>query len=223
MKVNELMTREIATVSPEALLKDVAEVLATFGISGLPVCDGDGRLLGVVSERDILFKEIGDGRGAKLELSAGDGKRLAHTAGEAMTAPAVTIGPEGSVDEAATLMLSHRINRLPVVRPDGTLVGIVSRSDLVRAFARDDEEIEHEIVSDILARVLCLEPGRVAVSVVRGTVELEGEVEGRSDAALVERLVGRVPGVVSVAPRLTWRFDDLDRRRYGSPLATASR
>ena len=108
-------------------------------------------------------------------------------------------------------MLEHGINRLPVVRDD-RLVGIVTRADLVRAFNRPDDAIAHEITHELLDETLWIAPGMVHVEVERGEVTLTGRVEGRSDAKLVERLVARLPGVVSVTSQLTWLVDDLTRK-----------
>ena len=218
MRVDRLMTRSVKTVAPSTPLKQVAALLAEHRISGVPVCDADGHVLGVVSEADILRKERGveraGGRISRL-LDPPDAAELAkaqaRTAEEAMTAPAVTVGPFRLTHEAARLMLEHGINRLPVVR-DGKLVGIVTRADLVRAFDRPDHAIAHEITHDLLDETLWISPGSVHVEVDRGEVTLGGEVEGRSDAQLVERLVARVPGVVSVTSELTWRVDDLTRK-----------
>jgi CBS domain-containing protein len=218
MNVRDLMTAEVLTVSPETPLKDAAALLAEQGISGLPVCDGACRVLGVVSEGDILFKEQGprDRRGGALAWLV-DGshfnesvKASARTAGEAMTAPAVTITPERPAASAARMMLDHGVHRLPVVR-DGVLVGIVTRADLVRAFTRTDDEIAREIREDVLRRALWLEPGSVDVVVEHGDVALVGEIEARSDADVLRKLVQRVPGVVSVRSSVLWRVDDLQR------------
>jgi CBS domain-containing protein len=218
MRVEELMTKRVKTVAPGASLKQVAALLIENGISGVPVCDVDGRVLGVVSEADVLLKEQGveraGGRLARLIAPGNDqeiAKAEARTAGEAMTAPAITINPFRSVHEAGRLMLEHGINRLPVVRED-RLVGIVTRADLVRAFDRGDDAIAQEIRVELLERSLWLEPEAVAVEVERGQVTLRGEVEGRSDAQLIERLVARVVGVVGVTSELTWRVDDTSRK-----------
>lgn len=219
MKVKGVMTREVLTVGPGTPLKTVAEILAAHGISGTPVCDEKGRVLGVVSEGDILHKERGkEGHlgphrpAANTWAVQAEAKAAARTAGEAMSSPAITVDPERRVDEAARLMLEQEVNRLPVVVGD-RLVGIVTRADLIRAFRRSDAEIARELREDVLRGAFDLEVGRVRCDVLRGEVSLEGEVDERSDAQLIERLVARVPGVVSVDSRLTWRVDDLDRSR----------
>jgi CBS domain-containing protein len=222
MNVRDLMTPEVFTVSPETPLKDVASILAGHGISGLPVVDEEGRVLGVVSEEDILFKEQGhlERRGGALAWLV-DGSRYqdaakasARTAGEAMTSPAITITPERPAAAAARIMLDHGVNRLPVVR-DGVLVGIVTRADLVRAFTRLDIEILSEIREDVLRRALWLEPDAVEVTVDQGEVELSGEIEAKSDAQVLKKLVQRIPGVVSVRSNVLYRVDDLQRVPVG--------
>ena len=210
MKVVELMTRDVATVTPETSLRDAASLLATRNISGVPVVDASGTVVGVFSEADILAKVSGERPrggllGWLLEADVAlDDKIRARTVGEAMTAPVITIAPTRPVHEAAARMVSESVNRLPVVE-DGNLVGIVTRADLVRAFTRTDAEIAGEIETEILRRTLWLEPGAVTVTVTDGTVRLEGEVETETDAELLPVFVARVPGVVSVDATLTSR------------------
>jgi CBS-domain-containing membrane protein len=219
MKVQDIMTREVLTIGPEASIRDVAAVLVEHGISGLPVCDEQRRVIGVLSEGDILFKEHDPTvrRGGPLSwLVEGTSRKSivkarAQTAREAMTAPAVTISPYRGVQEAARLMVEHGVNRLPVVRGD-ELVGIVTRADLVRAFTRPDKEIEGEIREDVIERNLWLEPGTVKLEVERGHVKLAGKLHAKSDAKLLERLTTRVTGVVSVESALTWNVDDTGRK-----------
>jgi CBS domain-containing protein len=217
MRVKEIMTSDVLTIGPEAEIREVARLFVERGISGLPVCGAQREILGVVSEGDILFKEQGPrgqsalsrfGGAASKELE----KALAVKVSEAMTAPAITVSPHCSVAEAARLMSERRINRLPVVN-DGELVGIVTRTDLVRAFVRADEEIGREIREDVVRRSLWLEdPEALVVEVERGAVRLSGSVDTRSDAVLLERLTARVPGVVSVEAGLSWRTDDTTRK-----------
>lgn len=215
MKVQEVMTTDVLTVGPEAPLKDVAKLLVERSISGVPVCGIEGRVLGVISEADILVKAQGAAeprtRLARLLEAPDDPKASALVAADAMTAPPITIAPFRRVDEAARLMTEHGVNRLPVVAR-GELVGIVTRADLVRAFTRGDREIEHEIESELLGRTLWLEPGAVRATAVAGRVLLRGRVQTRSDAGLLERLAGRVAGVVSVESELEWAIDDTTRR-----------
>jgi CBS domain-containing protein len=212
MKISDVMTRDVRTVSPGTPLKEAAAVLARNGISGLPVVDADGVVVGVLSEADILVKESGPPpRHAGLLawlLEPSDpslpAKLEARTAGEAMTSPALTIGPGRPVRDAASHMLEDGVNRLPVVDETGRLVGIVTRADLVRAFTRSDEEIREEIESDVLRRTLWInDPAAIRVTVEGGAVTLAGSVPTATDAELLPRFVQRVPGVVGVTSELT--------------------
>jgi CBS domain-containing protein len=221
MRVRDVMTTEVLTIGPEAPIRDVARVLVEHGISGIPVCDIEGQVVGVVSEADILYKEHdpneahGDGfLGRLIEGTpnhVGGLKAKAQTAGKAMTSPAITITPQESVSVAARVMSERQVNRLPVVDCD-ELVGIVTRADLVRAFTQGDEAIEAEIRADVLERTMWVEEGRVDVDVSRGFVTLGGSLDRRSDAELLERLVRRGPGVTEVASSVSWRVDDVTRR-----------
>ena len=219
MHVQELMTTPVLSIGPEASLKDVAEIFVERGISGLPVCDVENHVVGVISEGDILYKEHDPSTGRKGGPLAWliDGntpaviKSRALTVREAMTSPALTVTPWSSVSEAARLMSERGINRLPVVR-NNELVGIVTRTDLVRAFTRSDGEIERELRDEVLERTLWLERDTVELEVKRGAVKLAGMLQTRSDATLLERMVGRIPGVVSVTSELTWNVDDTRRR-----------
>jgi CBS domain-containing protein len=204
MKIDQIMSRDVVTVTPDTPLKDVARLLVANRISGVPVCGPGGDVLGLVSEADILRKE----EGFSPELSRPvawlarklDGelqKVTARTAAEAMTSPAITVRPTQQVADAARLMVDHGIKRLPVVAGQG-LVGVVSRGDLMRAFVRSDEEIEHEIRNVVLLATMLLAPGQVEVSVEEGRVRLSGHVDRKDDVGIVERCVRRVPGVLEV-------------------------
>jgi CBS domain-containing protein len=209
MKVNEVMTKKVFTATRELPLREVATRMLEYGVSGLPVVEGE-RVVGVISETDILFKE----RPAPERQGVVDwlvhygedppaAKLNARTVGEAMTCPAVTIRPKKTVSEAAQLMLQLSIDRLPVVEGD-ELIGIVTRSDLVRAFARTDEEIEQEIRDEVILKTLWVEPSRVTVGVNAGRVRLSGSVDNEGVAEQVLGFVQRVPGVVEVDSRLSW-------------------
>lgn len=203
MKVRDLMTKNVVSVTPESTLRAAASLLAEKRISGMPVVNETGDVVGVLSEADILVKAGGSVERHRLlswllEPDLGlDDKVRAETVAEAMSAPAVTIAPHRPVYEAARLMVSENVNRLPVV-DDGALCGILTRADVVRAFTRSDAEIAEEIKSEILRRTFWLEPGRVTTAVTDGHVVIEGEVETEADAEVLPALIARVPGVVSV-------------------------
>lgn len=214
MKVADLMTRDPVAVGPETPLKDVAAILLEHGISGVPVIGERLEVLGVVSEADIVAKEAGpDPRDRRLIarlLSGRDVDRQkveARTAVEAMHSPAITVGAGVTVTEAARLLTEHGIKRLPVVDEDGTLIGIVTRTDLVRAFTRSDREIAREIRDMVLETLWLEEPG-LHLSVERGDVRLAGKVQRRTDAELIAQLTHRIPGVVGVHSTLRWAWDD---------------
>jgi CBS domain-containing protein len=211
MRVEKIMTRDVLTVAPDAPLKEVAALLSANHISGVPVAGPDGTVVGVVSEADIVRKEQGfpanPGRVSAWLLRRIDGeldKIGARTAGDAMTAPALTARPGQQVSDVARLMVDNRINRLPVVA-GGRLVGIVSRADLVRAFHRSDEELEREIRDEVLLGVFFLSPDAFCVMVEGGVVRIQGTVPTAADAESVTRYLRRVPGVVDVTSELDWR------------------
>lgn len=217
MKVRDVMTHSVLSVRREAPLKEVALVLVDHRISGVPVVDVDGAVLGVVSEADLLMKEqgadavrhrplarfLGESRESRSQLA----KLAAVTAGEAMTAPAVTIESGRRISEAAALMIARRVNRLPVV-DDGRLVGIVTRADLVRAYVRSDDELARTIRDDVLLRILWLDPSMFTVVVTDGVASISGRVERRSTAEMVEQAVSMVPGIMDVHADVTWGLDD---------------
>lgn len=214
MKVEDVMSRDVVTIDVSAPLRDVAALLAEKRISGVPVVS-EGAVVGVVSEADILAKERGETRerGGLFSFLLDDRataelKLEARTAGEAMSAPAITIGSERSVSEAAGTMIDEGINRLPVVDAEGRLLGIVTRADLVKAFVRTDAEVADEIREDVLLRSLWISPESIAVSVEDGVVTLRGHVENRSTAEMLPEFVQRVPGVVSVLAEVTWDDDN---------------
>jgi CBS domain-containing protein len=219
LTVRDAMTTHVVTVPAETPLKEVARVLIDAGVSGVPVVDDAGSVVGVVSEADFLIKGQGASavRHRRLERLLGESESTrrrqtkvdARTAAEAMSSPAVTITPGRPLQEAAATMTERRVNRLPVVDA-GRLVGIISRADLVRAYLRTDEELEATIRDDILLHVLWLDPDSFDVEVRNGEARVRGHVERRSTARIVEETLAIVPGIVSVTAEIGWSFDDRD-------------
>lgn len=209
MIVRDIMTKDVVTVAPTAALKAAAAMMLEHGISGVPVVDASG-LVGVLSETDILFKERVHPERRRLlgrllhDPNAPAAVKLdAQLVADAMTAPAVTIASGQPVSDAATTLLELGIDRLPVV-DSGQLVGIVTRSDLVRAFIRSDEAIADEIRDDVVVRKAWASPSAITVSVTRGEVVLEGHVDSEPVAKTLVSLTRRVPGVVDVESQLSW-------------------
>jgi CBS domain-containing protein len=216
MRVQDVMTTDVVTVTPGTSLKEVAGILAERRVSGLPVVGDDGHVLGVISEADILFKECGEkgpqGVLAWLLEPGGPTKLEARTAEQAMTSPARTITPNRPVAEAAKRMLEEAVNRFPVVDDDEKLIGIVTRADLVRAFVRSDESIARELREDVILRTLWIAPDALDISVDKGVVKIAGSVESKNEAELIEAFARRVPGTVSVESHLSW-LEENGRKR----------
>ena len=154
--VKDVMTTEVVAVRRDTTFKEMAATLRRYRVSALPVVDDAGRVLGVVSEADLLAKEALADPGLVAELVHRKDVRKAEglTAGDLMTRPPVTAAPDDPVEQAARMMHFMRVKRLPVVNSGGQLVGIVSRADVLAVFDRPDEEIRSNIVdSDAPARV----------------------------------------------------------------------
>ena len=178
----------------------------------MPVVSSDLQVIGVISEADILAKEGDEPSGGgflRWLVDPGDpwirARFDAVTVGEAMSTPAQTITPDRPIAEAATIMLDEGVNRLPVIDTGGKLVGLVSRGDVVRAFARPDDEILEDIEEDVIRKAMWLDPNTLDVTVTNGVVALAGEVATAADAEIVSTLTRKVPGVVSVNSSLTYR------------------
>ncbi|MFE9796113.1 CBS domain-containing protein [Streptomyces goshikiensis] len=202
--VADLMTDEVVSVAPDTAFKDVAKLLAQYGVSGLPVVDDENRVVGVVSQTDILAHAAPDPHPARPAVPpAGP-----PTAGNVMSTPPVTIHAEETAADAARLMTRRGIERLPVVDEEDRLVGIVTRGDLLRLFVRPDSEIRRRITDEVLTEVLGVPAGAVDVHVVDGCVTLNGRVERRSQLPVLLSLVGQLDGVVAVASHVAARTDD---------------
>ncbi|WP_424890190.1 CBS domain-containing protein [Streptomyces sp. XH2] len=209
--VDDLMTRNVVRVRPDTPFKAIVRKLAENDVTAVPVVDGDGRVVGVVSESDLLRKPAGlpDPFGLlplphlrPAERAKAEGAR----AGELMTAPPVCARPGWNVVETARLMAARNVKRLPVVDETFRLLGIISRSDVLRVYLREDTAIRSEIARDLLERTMGLAPSAVTVAVCEGQVSLTGTVEPEIGSAVpvIERLCRSVDGVVSVDQRISY-------------------
>ncbi|MER7538789.1 CBS domain-containing protein [Streptomyces sp. NPDC097704] len=214
-KIGGLMTREVVGVGGDAPFKEIVRILSQHRVTAVPVVDGENRVIGVVSEGDLLRKATdraaapGDGP-AVPGLEAWERAKAEGTrAEELMSAPPVCARPDWTAVEAARLMEVQGVKRLVVVDEADRLVGIVSRRDLLGIFLREDEDISREITEDILTGTLGLDPAGLSVEVRDGRVELSGEVPYRGMIPAVERMCAMVDGVVSVSrTRLRYEKDD---------------
>ncbi len=212
MKVDRLMTSDLATITGEETLKVAARIMVDRKVSGLPVVDADHHLVGVITEGDILHQETLRNPSTTFRGLFRRAVDFSRTVSDAMATKVITISPDSDHTEAARLMESSGVKRLPVVAIDGSLVGIISRSDVLKIFVRSDTEIEEEVVTEVIERILWLNPQTVKVSVQEGRVVLSGEVPTRSDTRILEEMAKRVDGAVDVdATGLSFDVDDTRR------------
>jgi CBS domain-containing protein len=218
--VRDIMTSSVITVSPTTPYKDIVSLLIRHRISAVPVIDADRRVLGVVSEADLVYKLEFASPVPQAPLFERKRLRIARqraagtTAHDLMTSPAVTVLEAESIIAAARRMDTERVKRLPVVNELGRLTGILARADVLRTYLREDTEIEAEIRHRVLQRTLRQQPDAIDVTVKDGLVTLAGGLDRRSTIALVVRLVEGVPGVVSVVSHLSYHYDDRRDHEY---------
>jgi CBS domain-containing protein len=206
-RVCDVMTAPALSVTEHTPYKKVARLLSEHRLSALPVLSHGGRVIGVVSEADLLRKQERHHSARPGEMSwrlhrKAAAKAEARNAGQLMTSPAVTIHPDAPVGSAARLLNSHHLRRLPVVNPDGHLLGIVSRRDLLSVFLRPDEEIAAEVRA-ALTDVLLADPAAVRVRVGQGLVSVSGQVTEAGLIAMATDLISAIDGVVGVRNELT--------------------
>jgi CBS-domain-containing membrane protein len=210
-KVKDVMTGEVVAVRKDASFKEMASRLRQYRVSAFPVIDENRRVIGVVSEADLLAKEAlaGDNTGIPAAVTGilhhkDYQKSEGLTAGDLMTHPAVTVRPEDTVEHAARLMYTLRVKRLPVVDAGGYLVGIVSRADLLTVFDRTDEEIHAEIVNDVILREFLIDPAMFMVTVTDGVVTIQGNPETTDLGHNLVTKIRHIQGVVAVEDKLAY-------------------
>jgi CBS-domain-containing membrane protein len=212
--VNDVMTTDVATVSEETPFRRIVDILADRRVAAVPVVDEAGRVLGVVSETDLLYKmEIGVGPHARHPIESHHDRAVRRKAGalvarDLMTRSAVTTTRHTPIAAAARLMDARSVRRLVVVTDFGQLVGIVTRSDLLKVHLRPDEDIRRDVVEGVLHRVLAVHDGVIRVETSAGVVTLQGCVPERSHAVTAVHLAQAVAGVVAVNDEITYERDD---------------
>jgi CBS domain-containing protein len=206
--VKDVMTTHVVAVRENASFKDMATRLREHRVSAFPVLAEDKKVIGVVSEADLLTKVAleysATGRVSGMLHHKEQVKASGTTAVDLMTKPPVTIGPNELVSHAARLMYARKVKRLPVVDDDGRLLGIVSRADLLSVYSRPDEDIRHDITRGIILDTLLCDPSRFAVTVRDGIVTIEGMPETDAVGHDMIEEVRHVEGVVAVRDRLSY-------------------
>ncbi len=219
MKAQDIMTPDVVTVRPEMTVHDVATLMTRKHISGLPVVSKDGDLLGIISESDLIHRtELGTADAPRaLSLAFGDpsaaqdfAKAHGKTAHDVMSRPVVSVHCESDLNEIADVLDRRRVKRVPVIR-DGKIVGIIARSDLIRALAGVELKpvpvklgsgIIHQAITDALKDQAWLDTSYVSVAVKDGEVHVTGFVRSADDHNALKVLLNEIPGVNTVDDRL---------------------
>ena len=206
--VRDVMTERVVAVRKDASFKEMIARMRNAHISAFPVVDQGGKVVGVVSEADMLNKEADQatspGTIAGLLRFRFHEKAAGVTAGELMSSPAVTIGPDAPVVEAARLMRDRRVKRLPVVNATGHLIGVISRADVLSIFTRPDEKIRHEVTGEVIRCGALVRPQGFTVTVHDGIVTLAGRPENDGAGHDLTEAVRHIEGVVAVRDELSY-------------------
>ncbi|MER6736213.1 CBS domain-containing protein [Streptomyces puniciscabiei] len=205
--VSDVMSHTVAAVGRRAAFKEIVQLMQDWKVSALPVLEGEGRVVGVVSEADLLpkeeFRDSDPDRATQLRRLDDLAKAGGLTAEDLMTSPALTVRADATLAQAARTMAHAKVKRLPVVDDAGMLQGIVSRADLLKVFLRDDDEIAEEVRREVVAHLFPAPVSAVRVEVRNGVVKLTGHARDTSLVPVAARLVRAVEGVVDVEFELT--------------------
>ena len=209
--VRDVMSTHVIAARESATYKELAAMLHDQRVSAFPVVDDDNKVIGIVSETDLLAKEALEGTvpgTVRLLPHQRERSRVdAVTAAELMTRPAVTIGPDEPVSHAARLMYNKRVKRLPVISDDGTLIGIVSRSDVLTVYNKPDAEIRDEVTNDLIPGTAASVPSAFTVTVTDGIVTIAGTPQTTQAGHDIVDAVRHMEGVVAVRDRLSYPPD----------------
>ncbi len=205
--VGDVMTRNVVAVRKDARFKDIVQVMRARRFSAFPVLDDNNRVIGVVSEDDLLVRQAIAGPGAGPRFMPGHGDRAKATgltAAELMTTPAITTRADAAIADAARIMHARHVKRLPVVTSDGRLVGVVSRIDLLGEYDRPDADVRTDIIKRVIESEFVLDSLAFTVTVESGVVTLAGPLDSEDVAVSLLAEVRRVAGVVAVRDRLSY-------------------
>lgn len=212
-RVDDVMTTDVITVTENASYRDIVDLLMKHRLSAVPVVDYLDRVTGIVSEADLLRKieyagegepRLFDGRrrrGARIKASA-------RTAADLMTTPVVEVMRGTAIVAAARRMDEEKVKRLPVVDELGRLVGMVSRSDLLKVHLRSDDDIRADVQSNVVEPIILDGGIAVRTDVIGGVVTFTGQVDRWSTADIAGRLTRLIPGVVEVVNEFDFQYDD---------------
>jgi CBS domain-containing protein len=208
-RVSDVMTAPVITTPERTPVRELAGIMSTHNVSAVPIVGDDDRVVGLVSQADLLPKVAATGatgpRPARRRTAA---KAAATSARDLMSTPVLSISADASLSTAAKKMQAAKVKRLLVTGDSGQLLGIVSRADLLRPYTRSDAAIRQDVIDHVLRRVLWIDTSQVQVHVDAGVVTLTGAVGRRTTAAIAARLAARVPGVVAVIDQIRDSFDD---------------
>jgi CBS domain-containing protein len=210
--VRDVMSTHVIAAHASATYKELAAMLHDQRVSAFPVVDGDNKVIGIVSETDLLAREALEGTVpdtlASMPRQRERSRVAGLTAGELMTSPAVTIGPDEPVSHAARLMYNKRVKRLPVIGDDGALIGIVSRSDVLSVYSKPDAVIREEVSSELIRGAFLADPAAFTVSVTDGIVTLTGRPGTTAAGHGLVAAARHIEGVVAVRDRFSYPPDE---------------
>jgi CBS domain-containing protein len=199
--VADVMTTHVHVAGPLAPFKFLVRLIEENRVSAIPIVDHKGMPVGIVSEADLLLKE------RRRQPAKAEGT----LASDLMTSPPITVPTGTSLGEAARLMQEKNVRRLVVIDSRGRIAGIVSRSDLLQVFLRSDDDLRDEIADTLIPALFASPPEGIGIEVHSNVVTLSGQVDRKSDADRLGRLIGELDGVVEVVNKLSYRWDETQR------------
>ncbi|QVQ50048.1 CBS domain-containing protein [Spiractinospora alimapuensis] len=219
----DVMTTDVATVTPDTAYKEVARTMVSRDVSALPVIT-DGKIVGIITETDMLHKEefkpqdygeeYASPLRARLRRKLGTSgairrKANAEQADQLMSTRVVTVHPDDNAVTIARVMDRFDVKQVPVVDERNHLLGLVSRRDLLGVFVRADEDIKRDVERAIQNVPAWIEPADLSFTVREGIVRAEGRLHQHSNVPVVIQIIEGVDGVVAVDSHLAWQMEDL--------------